>query len=302
MGACVLAFVLVQFIASAVLLMSERVYELYETSSIFQNSFGILFVELLAVALPFGVMAFLNRDKYKSTPLIPNKHIRFSDLSLWVGFGMLCCIAANYIVAIMMTLSESLGYELTQSDTLEPENLFACFIAAVSTAIVPAVCEEFAMRCCSLGLLRKYGKAFGVVAVSLVFGLLHGNLIQFVFATLVGLVLGFVTVKTDSIIPAVIIHGFNNGMSVVVLIAEYFFGTAVSENVSAGLFIFWIVVGIICAIILAAKHKLGFRFNKPKQPFANTTLMKIGAFISSPVLIISSFYLIISVLLSIQRA
>lgn len=215
---------------------------------------------------------------------------------------MLCCIAADYIVAVMMTVSESLGYELTQGETPDPENAFACVISALATAIVPAVCEEFAMRCCSLGLLKKYGKALGVVGVSLVFGLLHGNLIQFVFATLVGLILGFVTVKTDSIVPAVLIHGFNNGMSVLTLIVEYCFGTDASGYASTAVFVFWIAAGIVCTVILAVKHKLSFKLDKPAiHPFANTTAKKIGAFISSPVLILSSLYLIFSVILSIQK-
>lgn len=302
MGLCVIAFIVVQLLSSFILMSSSSMYELYSSSSIFQNSFGIIFVELLAVALPFGIMAFANRKKYES-PLIPNKRIKFPTLCLWVGFGMLCCIISNYIVGIMMTFSESLGYELTQSESPDPENIFACVIAALATAVVPAVCEEFAMRCCSLGLLKKYGKTLGVVGVSLVFGLLHGNLIQFVFATLVGLILGFVTIKTDSIVPAVIIHGFNNGISVVVMLVEYFYGTDASDKSSVAIFVMWIIIGIICTVILAVKQKLSLKIDKPAQhPFANTNAQKIGAFISSPVLIISSLYLIVSVLMSIQKA
>ena len=302
MGLCVIAFIVVQLISSFFLMNDSSVYDLYMSSSIFQNSFGIIFVEILAVALPFGVMALINRKNYES-PLIPNKRIKFFSLCLWVGFGMLCCIIANYIVGIMMTISESMGYELTQSESPDPENISACIIAALARAVVPAICEEFAMRCCSLGLLKKYGKTLGVVGVSLVFGLLHGNLIQFVFATLVGLILGFVTVKTDSIVPAVIIHGFNNGMSVVTMLAEYFYGTEASDKSSVAVFVFWIVVGIICTVILAVKQKLSLKIDKPAEyPFANTNAQKIGAFISSPVLILSSLYLIVSVLMSIQKA
>lgn len=301
MGLCVIAFLAVQMVSSFLLMSSDALYDLYMSSSVFQNSFGIIFVELLAVVLPFGIMALVNRNKYE-TPLIPNQRIPFSSLCLWVGFGMLCCIAANYVVAVMMTLSETLGYELTQGENPDPENIFACVISVLATAVVPAVCEEFAMRCCSLGLLKKYGKTLGVVGVSLVFGLLHGNLIQFVFATLVGLILGFVTVKTDSIVPAVLIHGFNNGMSVVSMLAEYFFGTDAGENASTVVFVFWIVAGIICTIVLAVKRKLSFKLDKKESyPFANTAAQKIGAFISSPVLIFSSLYLIFSVLLSIQK-
>lgn len=301
MGLCVIAFIAVQLISSALLLSNDALYDLYSTSSVFQNSFGIIFVELLAVAAPFGVMALINKNKYE-TPLIPNQRLKFSSLCLWVGFGMLCCVAADYIVAFMMTVSESMGYELTQGENPDPENAFACIITALATAVVPAVCEEFAMRCCSLGLLKKYGKALGVVGVSLVFGLLHGNLIQFVFATLVGLILGFVTVKTDSVVPAVLIHAFNNGMSVLTLIVEYCFGTDASNYSGTAVFVFWIVAGIVSTVILAVKHQLSFKLDAPQAtPFGNTTAKKLGAFLSSPVLILSSLYLIFSVLLSIQK-
>ena len=113
MGLCVIAFIAVRLISSALLLSNDALYDLYSTSSVFQNSFGIIFVELLAVAAPFGVMALINKNKYE-TPLIPNQRLKFSSLCLWVGFGMLCCVAADYIVAFMMTVSESMGYELTQ--------------------------------------------------------------------------------------------------------------------------------------------------------------------------------------------
>lgn len=74
------------------------------------------------------------------------------------------------------------------------------------------------MRCCCVQLLRKYGNGFAVLSISIVFGLLHGNVIQFVFAFLVGLILGYITVKTDSVVPAILVHALNNGMSVIVSI------------------------------------------------------------------------------------
>lgn len=302
MGFCVLGFLAVQIASSYLLVFNDGLYDLYSSSSVFQNSFGIIFVELLAVVLPFGIIAFANRKSYE-TALIPARHIKFSQLCLWVGFGMLCCVGADYVVAILMTISETLGFELTQAETAQPDSVFACVISVVSTAVVPAVCEEFAMRCCSLGLLKKYGKALGVIGVSLVFGLLHGNLIQFVFATLVGLILGFVTIKTDSIVPAILIHGFNNGMSAVSTVFEYALGSDASTAVNFALFVFWIVAGIISIIVLTVKKEFSFRLDAPKapEPFANTTAQKVGAFISSPVLIISSLYLIFSVISSIQK-
>lgn len=301
MGCAVLAYVVVQNIASYLLLMNDTLYAKYNASSIFQNSFGIICVEVLAVALPFAVMALLNKNKYKVN-LIPSERIGFSKGFLWVGFGMLCCIGADYIVSIIISVAEQLGYELTQGEVADPENPFACIIVVAATAVVPAVCEEFAMRCCSLGLLRNYGKAFGVVSVSIVFGLLHGNVIQFVFAGLVGLILGYVTVKTGSVIPAIFIHGFNNGMSAFSMILVYIFGEKADDTSTYVFFGFWVILGIICTVVLALKRQLSFRLDeKASEPFGNSLSQKLGAFISSPVLIISSLYLIVITVLSIKK-
>ena len=46
------------------------------------------------------------------------------------------------------------------------------------------------------------------------FGLMHSNFEQIPFAFLVGIVLGFITVKSGSIWLAVLVHGFNNFISV----------------------------------------------------------------------------------------
>lgn len=301
MGLCVLAYVFVQLAASFILTSNSAIYDKYLSSSIFQNSYGIIFVEFFAVLLPFGIMALINRKKY-TTPIIPSKPIKFSQLCLWVGFGMLCCVGADYIVGIMTALAETFGYELTQGETLDPDSPFACLIAVIATAVVPAVCEELAMRCCALGYIQKYGKAFGVVAVSIVFGLLHGNLIQFVFATIVGLILGYVTMKTGSIIPAVLIHGFNNGMSAMSTVFVYMYGEDASNITTYVFFGLWFVLGLISLVILTIKKQLNLSFgDESHEPFANKTSKKLGAFLTSPVLIISSLYLIVSVIASITK-
>ena len=112
------------------------------------------------------------------------------------------------------------------------------------------------MRCVSLGLLRKHGKAFAVVAVSIVFGLLHGNVIQFVFAFTIGLILGYVTIVTDSVVPAMFIHGFNNGLSVMQDIFKY----ATDEktaNIATGVCTIGILLfGVLGLVYLIVKKQL----------------------------------------------
>lgn len=298
-GLAMTAYVFVQIIAS-VILLSDGLYDKYLASPIFQASFNTIAVELCALVIPFGIMALINKKKYESD-LIPTEKISAGKCFLWVGFGMLCCIGADYIVGFLVIIFDSFGHTLTQPETAPPNTLFACIISFVSTAVVPALCEEFSLRCCSLGLVKKYGKGIGVFCVSLVFGLLHGNVIQLVFATLVGLILGFVTVKTNSIIPAVLIHAFNNGMAAAGEILVYIFGEAADEYSTYAMFAFWFVLGGICAAILAFKGQFK---REPKtvnyEPYKNSALRKIATFFFVPGMIIPFLFLVFETVMSVE--
>lgn len=275
MGCAIVAYIIVQAVVSGALLTFD-LYDLYLNNALFQYSFSIIGVSFAAVAVPFGVMALINKKKYAS-PLIPNKVLKPQKALAWICFGMLCCCISQVVVSFIVTFFQTfLGLELKSSEVTEPDSVFSSIMCLISLAIIPALCEEFAMRCCSLQLLKKYGKGFSVVAVSIVFGLLHGNVVQFIFAFSVGLILGYITVATDSIVPAVFIHALNNSMSVVQMILNKYIGETVSNNTITAIYIVWMAAGIISAVYLALKKEL---VKKSKSRSVLTTGQKFTAFL-----------------------
>lgn len=299
MGIALTAYIVFQFL-SVSLLEALDLMDVYENSVLFQYGFTIIAVELVSLCLPFGIMALVNRKNYV-TPVVPSKKIKTGSLLLWVGFGMLCCIGADYIVGILNVISKSTGFSLEHPEMLSPDSWFACVLSVLATAVIPPVCEEFAMRCCGVGLLRKYGKGFAVTAVAMIFGLVHGNIVQFIFASLIGLILGYVTVKTDSILPAIFIHAFNNGMSVVVDVINFVLGKDVDENATAVLFIFWLVFGAVSTVILFMKKEFRKDVQPPREPFSNSIGQKLTAFFVSPGMIVPFAFFLISIFSTISR-
>ena len=75
--------------------------------------------------------------------------------------------------------------------------------------IVGPIIEELVYRGLVLKSLEKYGKVFAIIVSSIVFGVMHMNLPQSVFATAVGLVLGYITVNY-SIKWSILLHIINN--------------------------------------------------------------------------------------------
>jgi sodium transport system permease protein len=82
-------------------------------------------------------------------------------------------------------------------------------------ALIPAVCEELAFRGFLLsGFRRGAGEVPAILFASLFFGVAHGMIQQSIFATLVGIVIGFVALRSGSLWPAIAFHFTNNALVV----------------------------------------------------------------------------------------
>ncbi len=128
-----------------------------------------------------------------------------------VAFFAFCNIGASYIDSLL----SAIGLSTDSPELAMPKGFFGFIIMTISTAVMPALLEEFALRGIVLGSLRKYGNGFAVVASAILFGLMHGNLGQIPFTAFVGLYLGFTVVKTNSLRVAIVLHFYNNFLSVV---------------------------------------------------------------------------------------
>lgn len=129
--------------------------------------------------------------------------------------GISFCAFSNIASSMAEQIFDRAGisYEVDFGDS--PEGFFGFMLSFLATAIAPALAEEFACRGILLGALKKYGEAFAVIVSSLLFGLMHANFEQIPFAFLAGLVLAYITVKSESIWIAVAVHCFNNSISIV---------------------------------------------------------------------------------------
>ena len=63
-------------------------------------------------------------------------------------------------------------------------------------------------------LLRKYNPVKAIILSALIFGIFHINPAQVVGATLSGILFAWLYYKTGSLVPGILIHILNNGLSV----------------------------------------------------------------------------------------
>ncbi len=99
---------------------------------------------------------------------------------------------------------------------------FWSFVVVLTVGMAPGIGEEFLFRgYVQTRLSERFGAWPAIVATALLFGGLHLDLVQGTFAFLMGLYLGLLVERTQSIWPAVLCHATNNSLAVMAQIGGY---------------------------------------------------------------------------------
>ena len=90
--------------------------------------------------------------------------------------------------------------------------------AIINSVVLAPILEEIIFRGVILETVRsRWGKMWGVVVSSLLFGAVHGIPQQTINACLVGALLGGVYIATDSLLVVIILHAINNAISYILM-------------------------------------------------------------------------------------
>lgn len=111
----------------------------------------------------------------------------------------------------------SLEEQLTQQRLVTPRGPLSALAIVAAVVVVAPLTEEVLFRGLLLpGIAERYGAPLALGLTSLTFGLVHGEPGAIVYASVAGLVLGAVALRTGSTLPAIAMHAATNAMPVAV--------------------------------------------------------------------------------------
>ncbi len=178
---------------------------------------------------------------------------------------LLTALLALALILPLQYLEEGIDVNLPERFAIMFRTIIGHPWGYVIIGILAPITEEVVFRGAILRRLLTMGCHMWVaIAVSaILFGAVHGNLAQFTHAFLLGLLLGWLYVRTSSIIPCLVIHWVNN--SVAFLLIRLFPSHA--EDNMLELFSgnsFLLFVGVILSVVVAlwALWKIGVCLKK----------------------------------------
>ena len=164
----------------------------------------LYFLSFFIPALIFyGLLPKNERISIDFSVTLPAPKPLFKTLAiLFVSIGTI--VSFSYLNVWLVPVTTS-GVSIAQSK--EP---YQMVLLMFSGAVIPAFAEELLFRGVLVTHLKPYGKGVAVLASALLFGAMHMNLSQLLYATAAGVVLGVVYVTTNSLWLCILIHFANN--------------------------------------------------------------------------------------------
>lgn len=238
---------------------------------------GVLIYPILLLVVEFGLILlftfiFNMNNNYEIGSLEYTERLGtfFANNRLWMvlisfilliplfkkkcNISKLNCDFKNIILLILVGISFSLTYNLILLNLnryLNFTNIFDgtstnLIITLLSSGIIGPIIEELVFRNIVYEKFKKFYKPLSAIFLTgLLFGVLHSNMLQFIYAFLFNFILIFVYEKYNSIYAPIIVHASaNSGLQLFLSLINY-------NNIYVS-----VTCLITCLIILLISHKL----------------------------------------------
>ena len=204
---------------------------------------GVMFCHLLSIPI-FGLWYYFgcNRPKMKQSV----KNISLKTIVIAVTGGIVLCLLTNGIVGVEQYLIPNAIEEF--AELMENVGMGDDILANIAAILFAPIGEELVCR----GLILYYAKKalprfwMANVLQALMFSLIHMNLIQGIYAFVIGLFLGYLAERYQSLLPCVLVH-FVINFSTLVWIDKVFFW--IPDSLLSYLILCIVTTGLIIALL-----------------------------------------------------
>ncbi|HTN75226.1 MAG TPA: ABC transporter permease subunit/CPBP intramembrane protease [Pirellulaceae bacterium] len=172
-----------------------------------------LVLQIALIAAPALVMTLMLTSSPRKT--LSLRWPRWQTLPIAIALAVLL-----HPVAMWLSIGIHTLYPLSESAREQIAALTApladtpLIYIVLLMAVVPAICEELAFRGFILSGLRHTGHRWAAIAISsLFFGITHSLLQQSISAFCLGMLIGYICIRTGSILPGMLYHVTHNSLA-----------------------------------------------------------------------------------------
>jgi hypothetical protein len=134
------------------------------------------------------------------------------------GWSIAVIVAVFIVEAVLEPFLNAGEEQGLTPDAWDPDRAGAYAANAVVIAVVAPIVEELMFRGAGYSLLARFGQVVAIVAVGVLFGLVHGLIAGLVVLSVFGIGLAWLRAKTDSVYPCIAVHALFNAVALIVAV------------------------------------------------------------------------------------
>ena len=165
-----------------------------------------------------------------------------------IPWGLLLVVATSIVIEPLLGLFPAANMQGFY-DYISTGGALAMFTSVI---MAPVFEEVFFRGIIQESSTREYGALGGIMIASVMFGLAHGNPQQMLNAFFCGLVLGYIYLRTKSLIPVIIIHTLNNALAYILIVVFNDRPGGMLRDMISGDFWYWLIYAVSAAIFVTA--------------------------------------------------
>lgn len=258
-------FVLIQLIVTTVL--QQR--DLRELGTLPQNYSRIVqqFFSDSSISYAGNLIAFLIGNGFavfvgcKLTNLKARDFFRLRDYTLprgvtYILIGLWIQILAEFAAQILIPMLKTAGIPIYMPTVETGGTWMRTAMLVLYSCLIAPVTEELLLRGVVLKNLSRVSQRFGILLSALLFGIMHENLAQFLFTFPLGILLGYITVRHNSLTPAIFVHIAVNTASVALSLCSQMLNQSTFRIINISYTLGVVAIGSVAALYLFTTERL----------------------------------------------
>ena len=165
---------------------------------------------------------YLNFKKKSIFDSFRIKPISFNTVINSIIFSAGIIILFDALDRVIHQIVPTPDYIFDLGEIMQPESTLGLIFLFLAVVVMAPIGEEVVFRGFLQKFLEEYWKdiARAVLITSLFFAMIHFNPYWTIQIYLLGVILGFLSWKTKSVIPSIILHSINNGMAFISTVSD----------------------------------------------------------------------------------
>lgn len=253
------------FIAQGLATEEKTVEEIFNTN-LFNGIFALC--SLLVLLCVFFGHKKIENFTYSASRI--NKKIKWHTVLICIAVGIVALFGLQYLTGVFDDFLSLIKFPLDDESVFEMNNFGGYILGILLYALIPAIGEELIFRGVVFrGLNSRYSNVISIVFSSAMFALFHMSLQQVFYQFLLGMIMAWLVLKTDSLISSMIVHFTSNFIVVTMEFVRIKTGFSFNLPHVWWFYLLAVVLAVVTFVILYLIEKFYFK-KKELQPQTNT--------------------------------